>query len=124
MIRRPPRSTRTDTLFPYTTRFRSKAPPIICAFAPAMTKRAWRSLLMAGAAAHFRRARMSRPARPWRGSTALILHEHSLYGNPAKPLPQGHFIMMSWQARMKMYSFGLNRRLEVRSGGNEYGRTG
>src|SRR3546814_8073716 len=25
MIRRPPRSTRTDTLFPYTTRFRSKA---------------------------------------------------------------------------------------------------
>src|SRR3546814_12684841 len=25
MIRRPPRSTRTDTLFPYTTRFRSLA---------------------------------------------------------------------------------------------------
>src|SRR3546814_20791309 len=25
MIRRPPRSTRTDTLFPYTTLFRSKA---------------------------------------------------------------------------------------------------
>src|SRR3546814_3854073 len=27
MIRRPPRSTRTDTLFPYTTLFRSKAEP-------------------------------------------------------------------------------------------------
>src|SRR3546814_9324916 len=27
MIRRPPRSTRTDTLFPYTTRFRSAADP-------------------------------------------------------------------------------------------------
>src|SRR3546814_2970065 len=26
MIRRPPRSTRTDTLFPYTTLFRSKKP--------------------------------------------------------------------------------------------------
>src|SRR3546814_5648316 len=26
MIRRPPRSTRTDTLFPYTTRFRSRTP--------------------------------------------------------------------------------------------------
>src|SRR3546814_16669205 len=26
MIRRPPRSTRTDTLFPYTTRFRSVLP--------------------------------------------------------------------------------------------------
>src|SRR3546814_15660575 len=29
MIRRPPRSTRTDTLFPYTTLFRSMA-PIFC----------------------------------------------------------------------------------------------
>src|SRR3546814_5745075 len=27
MIRRPPRSTRTDTLFPYTTLFRSTLPP-------------------------------------------------------------------------------------------------
>src|SRR3546814_12106167 len=27
MIRRPPRSTRTDTLFPYTTLFRSRAQP-------------------------------------------------------------------------------------------------
>src|SRR3546814_5782442 len=27
MIRRPPRSTRTDTLFPYTTLFRSVLPP-------------------------------------------------------------------------------------------------
>src|SRR3546814_14459364 len=31
MIRRPPRSTRTDTLFPYTTLFRSTAAPIDCA---------------------------------------------------------------------------------------------
>src|SRR3546814_17283147 len=29
MIRRPPRSTRTDTLFPYTTLFRSLEPPAI-----------------------------------------------------------------------------------------------
>src|SRR3546814_3688448 len=29
MIRRPPRSTRTDTLFPYTTRFRSPASLIL-----------------------------------------------------------------------------------------------
>src|SRR3546814_11757896 len=28
MIRRPPRPTRTDTLFPYTTLFRSAAPPV------------------------------------------------------------------------------------------------
>src|SRR3546814_1263931 len=30
MIRRPPRSTRTDTLFPYTTLFRSTDEPIVC----------------------------------------------------------------------------------------------
>src|SRR3546814_16368087 len=32
MIRRPPRSTRTDTLFPYTTLFRSVRPPAPCGF--------------------------------------------------------------------------------------------
>src|SRR3546814_7737214 len=31
MIRRPPRSPRTDTLFPYTTLFRSPARPVRCA---------------------------------------------------------------------------------------------
>src|SRR3546814_5033385 len=30
MIRRPPRSTRTDTLFPYTTRFRSREGDPLC----------------------------------------------------------------------------------------------
>src|SRR3546814_4076542 len=29
MIRRPPRSTRTDTLFPYTTLFRSALDPVV-----------------------------------------------------------------------------------------------
>src|SRR3546814_4834895 len=36
MIRRPPRSTRTDTLFPYTTLFRSLALNILVAFLPAV----------------------------------------------------------------------------------------
>src|SRR3546814_5841306 len=34
MIRRPPRSTRTDTLFPYTTLFRSGSTKIVPASAP------------------------------------------------------------------------------------------
>src|SRR3546814_9519978 len=34
MIRRPPRSTRTDTLFPYTTLFRSDADPVAGAEPP------------------------------------------------------------------------------------------
>src|SRR3546814_10882522 len=42
MIRRPPRSTRTDTLFPYTTLFRSDVPaawlsPMKVRFAPSPT---------------------------------------------------------------------------------------
>src|SRR3546814_19332758 len=34
MIRRPPRSTRTDTLFPYTTLFRSRAVPKVAVDGP------------------------------------------------------------------------------------------
>src|SRR3546814_1018135 len=42
MIRRPPRSTRTDTLFPYTTLFRSFQPGnlVVIAARPAMGKSA------------------------------------------------------------------------------------
>src|SRR3546814_2921143 len=42
MIRRPPRSTRTDTLFPYTTLFRSTSPKSRRSFVPAL--RAARSM--------------------------------------------------------------------------------
>src|SRR3546814_1062308 len=47
MIRRPPRSTRTDTLFPYTTLFRSSSPPwvkeapTIGAFRPRSSHHHW-----------------------------------------------------------------------------------
>src|SRR3546814_16006044 len=46
MRRRPPRSTRTDTLFPYTTLFRSPAPP---GASPAWRERAssWQDALIA-----------------------------------------------------------------------------
>src|SRR3546814_19444716 len=49
MIRRPPRSTRTDTLLPYTTRFRSAGARVRTA--------AWRR----------HRARLARPARTGMG---------------------------------------------------------
>src|SRR3546814_14061069 len=39
MIRRPPRSTRTDTLFPYTTLFRSCPPRARCLRTPDSTRR-------------------------------------------------------------------------------------
>src|SRR3546814_7027636 len=44
MIRRPPRSTRTDTLFPYTTLFRSlPLIPILCSRPSQRTPLAWPS---------------------------------------------------------------------------------
>src|SRR3546814_4207743 len=48
MIRRPPRSTRTDTLFPYTTLFRSFQSGIIC-----QDKRRGRDALLTGRADPF-----------------------------------------------------------------------
>src|SRR3546814_10898043 len=50
MIRRPPRSTRTDTLFPYTTLFRS-VPPM--SFAPVLS---WCGRRRGGVAVHRRAA--------------------------------------------------------------------
>src|SRR3546814_9915560 len=78
MIRRPPRSTRNDTLFPYTTRFRSvrgdgAAGPGKAGGGGAYRPRAWRRLPEIGAAAGARpRAPASRkygrkaPHRPRR----------------------------------------------------------
>src|SRR3546814_16024489 len=45
MIRRPPRSTRTDTLFPYTTLFRSAIGAMRAALVPGMTENALWSIL-------------------------------------------------------------------------------
>src|SRR3546814_19682033 len=45
MIRRPPRSTRTDTLFPYTTLFRSKLVAGAAVRRPCQSLRLWRLAL-------------------------------------------------------------------------------
>src|SRR3546814_1317891 len=46
MIRRPPRSTRTDTLFPYTTLFRSRRQGIVCRAVARPTRELRSSLLV------------------------------------------------------------------------------
>src|SRR3546814_5739807 len=51
MIRRPPRSTRTDTLFPYTTLFRSNAGPPDTAVKPMTVLRLLFAAILALAAA-------------------------------------------------------------------------
>src|SRR3546814_18118379 len=93
MIRRPPRSTRTDTLFPYTTLFRSPAAGqsgpcphrnAKCAW----SRRAWPPLPGCRASPGFRKRRRSRcscalarcPARGFRFGEVLLreLADHGL----------------------------------------------
>src|SRR3546814_19328188 len=69
MIRRPPRSTRTDTLFPYTTLFRSMR-GLVAGLAGAVADRHER-LLMAGFAAALQRV-MCLAERA--GGPALVAH--------------------------------------------------
>src|SRR3546814_6404711 len=64
MIRRPPRSTRTDTLFPYTTLFRSPARPSSAAGPPSPPPGA-------DGAPDGTRRDWSRPARPGRRAPDL-----------------------------------------------------
>src|SRR3546814_10023853 len=73
MIRRPPRSTRTDTLFPYTTLFRSYARldrngwiPACNAWKPG--RRAWssRSRLSSSVRPSQRRRTSKTPAKSWK----------------------------------------------------------
>src|SRR3546814_2105550 len=72
MLRRPPRSTRTDTLFPYTTLFRSRRPD-----RPADGLAPDRAGPHPRTAGDFRRAEVSgaiRHARESRGSSPAQLH--------------------------------------------------
>src|SRR3546814_6638769 len=68
MIRRPPRSTRTDTLFPYTTLFRSPADSWNTIAAPNVTN----------AAMPARPTPMARPRAPERehGRVAAVVEDH------------------------------------------------
>src|SRR3546814_4985216 len=71
MIRRPPRSTRTDTLFPYTTLFRSPA-----------RSRLWRwttvSKALAGVLAHYRLRRSTASQSVHRGRAIAPLRRRRI----------------------------------------------
>src|SRR3546814_4543235 len=82
MIRRPPRSTRTDTLFPYTTLFRSR---------PGAPARRARALHLAVG----RNRRHARGAAPLqgersddRGRRQCADEQHGARGRPAAPDPR------------------------------------
>src|SRR3546814_17428204 len=100
MIRRPPRSTRTDTLFPYTTLFRSLAqfvtPTHRVAFIPNATDRSIENLecfARTDQAFDLLCAIGSESGAPWRGdamralTTAVPEGRYGFFGlNGSKPL--------------------------------------
>src|SRR3546814_11856847 len=82
MIRRPPRSTRTDTLFPYTTLFRS--PSVLCArrtecTLPCLTLAALQPFEQRSQAfARQQLAALRAPALLWLGRVGQILVGHQI----------------------------------------------
>src|SRR3546814_9780104 len=92
MIRRPPRSTRTDTLFPYTTLFRS-ADPDIRRFVDAINAAYAEHAAPAGASMAVRRA----------------LAEH-LYDNPDLPRSEEHTSELQSLMRISYAVFCLKKK--------------
>src|SRR3546814_19555528 len=95
MIRRPPRSTRTDTLFPYPTRFRSKHPGVyvIGGTAPSRLLDLWAGVLAVG-------------------SDGVLSHESSALTHGAERLPEHPIVIHS--------PLGMHKR-DRRASGRERG---
>src|SRR3546814_9303525 len=77
MIRRPPRSTRTDTLFPYTTLFRSDTP------LPPSAPRSWIYTLLSPRSLALRHSHIS--CRRLAPTTQKLSSRHSLPGPLSYP---------------------------------------
>src|SRR3546814_18321405 len=72
MKRRPPRSTRTDTLFPYTTLFRSTLPTMVQAIGGVTFTRLPKTLTRCGGTHAFSRRSMVHKVRGTARSSALF----------------------------------------------------
>src|SRR3546814_9905300 len=97
MIRRPPRSTRTDTLFPYTTLFRSDCRPAWPAIIAAVTDDA-------GAITGVHRTWLD-PA----GGKAPVAFPRRAMGNLL-----GHGVRFGWAGPVMVFGEGLETLLSVR----------
>src|SRR3546814_16398238 len=73
MIRRPPRTTRTDTLFPYTTLFRSANPITVGTSDTAIMERGGKRIVMNGSAHVHRQQDANNDALDVRSEQLIIL---------------------------------------------------
>src|SRR3546814_10901320 len=76
MSRRPPRSTRTDTLFPYTTLFRS--PDSGCESIPTLPRRSGPAAIMFAGS-----PKMTNPKASAKHHRLAAVDQHPLFGDPA-----------------------------------------
>src|SRR3546814_4861401 len=105
MIRQPPRSTRTDTLVPYTTRFRSirDLPCLVCGTAPVE-------------AAHIRSGSLQFAKRPTGGAekpsdkwSLPLCAEHHRTGDMAQHRSEEHPSELQTLMRNSYAFFGLEK---------------
>src|SRR3546814_11547331 len=112
MIRRPPRSTRTDTLFPYTTLFRSAC----CASGRLSSSSC--PLSMPPSCAIFRAAPMTRPLSP-----ALLTRCEVIYSYVTRLTRETRASIEDYSELVVKYELGLvdslRSRAEERRVGNE-----
>src|SRR3546814_10554951 len=110
MIRRPPRSTLTDTLFPYTTLFRSAAPTAPCGTPPTFSsgsrKRGGTATLKSSAPSATATAWFARPPR---GSTPTTKtfekgrkHEDYRKNSSRGPAPARHPVHRADHQRLQI----------------------
>src|SRR3546814_8035775 len=109
MIRRPPRSTRTDTLFPYTTLFRSPARRLLPGAAP-LRPAAARPEISGALSAQGRRVRGLR--QPPRGT-----RPRRLWGGERRALPARH-LRRSRRSAQHLQSGGIGGEVQVSADGS------
>src|SRR3546814_16950235 len=86
MTRRPPRSTRTDTLFPYTTLFRSKNLLKIVPLQNSLPAMLIRDRARTRSRHHRRRDLLDSLALPDRAARSQLLWHHRILSNDLPPL--------------------------------------
>src|SRR3546814_12030354 len=86
MLRRPPRSTRTDTLFPYTTLFRSERQASDPERRRVVTPEAFDPLNVGGAFLEMTRQMMANPARLVQAQVSLWQDYMALWQNATRRL--------------------------------------
>src|SRR3546814_7532041 len=119
MIRRPPRSTRTDTLFPYTSRFRSPRNrlPLGCRAFGRQRRQLSRRSALAAFGKHHALCACGERLSPWRAALSAAradatarLHQRIRLGNPVELRSEEHTSELQSLMRISYAVFCLKKK--------------